>query len=104
MTNQSDQPTNVGSNDQLGHAPAMMMSALKGRGRELRMSWPEDISTREVDYVLEVVALQMKTYRRIAELREAGIRSKGDLEWNSWFDAGHPARVALPNTSLGLMA
>jgi len=79
-----------------------MVSALKGYGRDLRMSWPEDISTREVDYVLEVVALQMRTYRRIAELREAGIRSRGDLEWNSWFEEGHPARVNLPNNSTGL--
>jgi hypothetical protein len=83
---------------------AEMMSALKGMGRDLRMSWPEDISTHEVDYVLEVVALQMRTYRRIAELREAGVRSRGDQEWNSWFEAGHPARVNLPNNSAGLGA
>ena len=81
-----------------------MTSALKGPGREVRMSWPDDISTRELDYVLEVVALQMKTYRRIAELREAGVKSKGDHEWNSWFPDGHPARVALPNKSMGLLA
>ena len=87
-----------------GVRPAEMMSALKGAGRELRMSWPEDISTREVDYVLEVVALQMRTYRRIAELREAGIKARGDLEWNSWFPDGHSARVNMPNTSLGLLA
>ena len=84
--------------------PAEMVSSLKGIGRELRMSWPKDISTLEVDHVLEVVALQMKTLRRIAELREAGVRSKGDHEWNSWFTRGHPAQVALPNNSMGLMA
>ena len=95
-------PGALGSNDQLGQAQAMMMSALKGHGRELRMLWPEDISTREVDYVLEVVALQMKTYRQIAELREAGVKGRGDLEWNSWFSEGHRARVTLRNYSRGL--
>jgi hypothetical protein len=89
---------------ELSRAPAMMVSALKGHGRELRMFWPEDISTREVDYVLELVALQMRTCRRIAELREAGIKGRGDLEWNSWFADGHPARVNLPNKSMGLAA
>lgn len=83
---------------------AEMMSALKGAGRDFRMSWPEDISTREVDYVMELVALQMRTYRRIAELREAGVRSRGDHEWNSWFEAGHPARVSLPDSGIGLKA
>ena len=89
---------------ELDCAQAVMVSALKGHGRELRMSWPQDISTREVDYVLEVVALQIKIYRRIAELREAGIKGRGDLEWNSWFAEGHPARVNLPNKSMGLAA
>lgn len=88
------------------HQPelAVMISSLKGVGREIRMSWPLDISTREVDYALEFVALQMKTFRRIAELREAGIQARGDLEWNSWFPDGHPAIVNLPNNSLGLAA
>lgn len=81
---------------------AEMMSALKGRGRAVRMSWPEDISTREVDYLIELVALQMKTYRRIASLREAGVRVAGDFEWNSWFPVGHGARIVVQNTSEGL--
>lgn len=66
------------------------------------MSWPDDISTREIDYLVELVGLQMKTYRRIASLREAGVRVAGDLEWNSWFPVGHAARITVPNDSEGM--
>ena len=104
MNTNTTAPNGVVSSTELSRAPALMVSALKGPGRELRMSWPEDISTHEVDYVLELVALQMKTCRRIAELREAGIKGRGDIEWNSWFPDGHPARVNLPNKSMGLAA
>lgn len=79
-----------------------LMSALKDQGREIRLSWPSDISTREVDYLLEMVALQMRSARRVAELREAGIRGAGDAEWNSWLPPGHPARVNEPNNSQGV--
>ena len=100
-------PAKVGSSEGLGvvpKRPAELMSALKGSGREIRLSWPDDISTREIEYLMEIVALQMKTYRRIAQLREAGVRAAGDLEWNSWFPDGHTARVAEPNNSEGLNA
>ena len=86
----------------LAPAHAEMMSALKGPGRVICLSWPEDISTVEIGYLMEVVNLQMNTYRRIASLREAGVTSKGDIEWNSWFSKGHPAIVERANTSLGL--
>lgn len=79
-----------------------MTSALKGAGRQIRLQWPEDITTREIDYLVEAVNLQMQTYRRIAHLREAGIKNVADQEWNSWFNADHPARVAIPDNSEGL--
>ena len=76
---------------------ASMMSSLKGIGREIHLSWPDDISTREIEFLTELVALQMKTYWRIASLREAGIRAVSDLEWNSWFPATHAASIAIPD-------
>lgn len=82
--------------------PCEMMSALKGKGRYIRLVWPEDITTREITYVIELVDIQMKTFRRIAQLREAGIKALGDHEWNSWFPEGHSARITLPDTSEGL--
>lgn len=61
---------------------SMVFSLISGGHVELH--WPNNISSLEVEELMEVVTLQCRTIHRAALRAEGLLKAAGEIEYDSW--------------------